>query len=138
MSNEQKIIEWIGQHLWQIFLIASIFIQITPIKVNPWSAIFKWIGKQLLGDTKKEISDLSKEVRDNEKDRIRWEILDFANSCRNHRKHTKDEFVHILELDKKYRNLLKLTGDENGVFDIEIKYIKELFKERLEKNDFLT
>ena len=62
MSSEQKIIEWIGQNLWQIVLIASIFIQITPIKVNPWSAIFKWIGKQLLGDTKKEISHLFRDT----------------------------------------------------------------------------
>lgn len=59
----------------------------------------------------------------NEKDRIRYEILSFANSCRNGVKHTKDEFEHIVELNTKYKKLLEETDDENGVFEIEYEYI---------------
>ena len=73
----------------------------------------------------------------NEKDRIRWEILDFANSCRNGRKHSHDEFRHIVELHDKYKLLLEKTGDKNGVFDTEYEWISTLYKERLENNDFL-
>ena len=77
------------------------------------------------------------QVDENEKDRIRWEVLDFANSCRNGRRHTKDEFQHIITLDGKYKALLKKTGDTNGVFDAEYQFIRELYAERQRKNDFL-
>ena len=137
MVTLPKIINWASHNIWVFIIGALSLIEITPIKINPWNAIFRWIGDRLLGDTKKTVENLSKELKDNEKDRIRWEILDFANSCRNGRKHTKDEYVHILELDKKYRKLLVETKDENGVFDLEIKYIKKLYEERLDKNDFL-
>jgi len=140
----QQIVEWIGKNLWTIVIVVSIFIQITPIKVNPWSALFKWIGKTITGNACSKIDGLidkvekiEKDVKNNEKDRIRWEILDFANSCRNNRKHTRDEFQHIVALNDKYKRLLQETNDTNGVFEVEYNYIQDLYAERLEKNDFL-
>lgn len=91
-----------------------------------------------LDDIITKVGDIEKEVKENEKDRIRWEVLEFANSCRNGRKHTQDEFKHIITLNKKYQKLLKATNDENGVFELEYEYIKKLYAKRLEKNDFLT
>lgn len=89
----------------------------------------------------KQIKDDLKEQRgmidDNEKDRIRWEILAFANSCRNNQKHTKDEFQHIIDLNDKYKVLLERTQDKNGVFEAEYDYIKKLYADRQIKNDFL-
>ncbi len=133
----QQIVEWIGKYLWQIVIVLSIFIQITPIKINPWSALFKWIGGFLTNEINNKLDKISKEVAENEKDRIRWEILDFANSCRNGRRHTRDEFQHIVELRDKYERLLKETKDKNGVFEVEYQYILDLYAERMEKNDFL-
>jgi len=140
----KDIVDWIGNHLWTIIIVISIFIQITPIKINPWSALFKWIGKTITGNACSKIDGLmekvekiEKDVKTNEKDRIRWEILDFANSCRNNRKHTRDEFQHIVALNDKYKRLLKETNDTNGVFEVEYNYIQDMYAERLEKNDFL-
>lgn len=140
----QQVVEWIGKNLWTIVIIVSIFIQITPIKINPWSALFKWIGKTITGNACSKIDGLidkvekiEKDVKTNEKDRIRWEILNFANSCRNNRKHTRDEFQHIVALNDKYKRLLQETNDTNGVFEVEYNYIQDLYAERLEKNDFL-
>ena len=106
-TQAQQIWSWIGNNLWQILLFGSLFIQIAPIKINPWSALLKWIGKLITGDTcskidgliekvdkidgliqsidnlKTGIKNINQEVITNEKDRIRWEILDFANSCHN-------------------------------------------------------
>ena len=102
------------------------------------------IGEAAALGMKAEIKELrmlieqqNNKIDQNEKDRIRWQILDFANSCRNGRNHTKDEFQHIMVLNDKYKKLLKETNDINGVFDIEYKYISELFKTKLEENDFL-
>lgn len=85
-----------------------------------------------------KIQSVSDRNDENEKDRIRWEILDFANSCRNGRRHSKEEFVHVIELKEKYERLLEKSGDSNGVFEEDFKYIEKLYAERLEKNDFLA
>ena len=144
-SQIENVINWIVHNIVQIILVLSLFIQFTPkIKWNPWTSLIKWAGKLITTDITKQINDLStslnklqKDVYENEKDRIRWEILDFANSCRNNHKHTKDEYEHIITLNKKYIKLLKLTDDNNGVFEEEYKYIQKLYADRLEKNDFL-
>lgn len=152
MVNWEQVADWIIHNIVQICLIVSIFIQITPIKINPWSKLFKWIGKIITADSdkniqalitttgrmEKDITNLQKNMNENEKDRIRWEILDFANSCRSGHKHTKDEFQHIVTLNDKYKQLLTLTNDTNGVFEVEYEYIKKIYQERQEKNDFLT
>ena len=112
----------------------AIFVQITPaIKWNP----ITWLGNLLLGSIREDIHAIRNQVDENEKDRIRWEVLDFANSCRNNRRHTKDEFQHVIALHDKYEKLLEKTGDTNGVFNAEYDYIKRLYAERQEKNDFL-
>ena len=158
----QKVWEWIGKNIWQILLAGSLLIQITPIKINPWSALLKWVGKLITGDActkidgliekvnkidglvqsvdtlKTDINNISQEVITNEKDRIRWEILDFANSCHNGRKHTKDEFQHIIELNDKYNSLLEKTQDKNGVFTAEYTYINKLYTELNLTDSFLT
>ena len=140
----QDILKWLSHNLWSIILGLSVFIQITPIKINPWSTLFKWIGNWINADTRKDITEIKtivtnqqNTIDENEKDRIRWEILDFANSCRNGRRHTKDEYQHIITLRDKYNNLLEKTGEKNGVFEAEYQYILELYAERQRKNDFL-
>lgn len=99
MNISPDIWEWILSHIGTIALVLSILIQITPIKLNPWTAISRWFGRIILQDSDKQIkhliktiNDMQHDIEENEKDRIRWEILDFANSCRNNQKHTRDEY----------------------------------------------
>ena len=138
---ETQIIEWIGNHVVAVLLVLSVFIQIAPIKINPWSSLIKWIGKTLNSRLQQEIlkinniiKDISSDIDQNEKDRIRWQVLDFASSCREGRLHTKDEFQHIIALNDKYKKLLAKTDDKNGVFDEEYKYIQEIYHKRQQKN----
>ncbi len=126
--------QWALSH-WSFcaFILAAV-VQLTPaVKFSPLT----WMGNLFLGSIRKDISKLSLQVDENEKDRIRWEVLDFANSCRNNVRHTKDEYQHIITLNTKYKALLKKTGDENGVYDAEYEYILELYADRQRKNDFL-
>ena len=58
----KDIVDWIGNHLWTIIIVISIFIQITPIKINPWSALFKWIGKTITGNACNKIDGLMEKV----------------------------------------------------------------------------
>lgn len=139
-----QIFQWLSNHPLTGIIAFTGLIQIIPIKINPWSALIKWIGNNLNKGLNEKIDSISravlsteKEIDENEKDRIRWEILDFANTCRNGIKHTKDEFQHIITLNDKYKRLLAKTHDVNGVFDSEYAYIQELYTERQKKNDFL-
>ncbi|MBE5807099.1 MAG: hypothetical protein E7317_02030 [Clostridiales bacterium] len=130
----QQVFDWILSHWAFCAFVLGVFVQITPgIKFSPLT----WIGNLFLGGIRKDVAGLQAQMDENEKDRIRWEVLDFANSCRNGRKHTKDEFQHIITLHDKYKRLLEKTNDTNGVFDEEYAYIKRLYAERQEKNDFL-
>ena len=143
-ARVEQILDWLVKNFLQVIIIFSIFIQITPIKWNPITTFAKWLGKiftkelsDLITTMQENIDDIRDDIDENEKDRIRWEVLDFANSCRNGRQHTQEEFRHIATLNDKYKILLERTKDKNGVFEAEYKYIDELYQERLKKNDFL-
>jgi len=129
----------------------GVFVEITPIKINPISALLKFVGKNINAELKAEISAVKAEVEttkesvqkidnkvdNNEIDRIRWEILDFANSCRNKHRHTREEFLHIINLNEKYHKILDERGMTNGQIDIEYEYIEGLYRKCLEENSFL-
>ena len=132
-------------------VVLSIFVEITPIKINPVSTLLKFIGSNINADFKAEISAVKTEIEttkesvqkidnkvdNNEIDRIRWEILDFANTCRNKRKHTREEFLHIIALNEKYHKILDERGETNGQIDIEYDYIESIYRKCLENNSFL-
>lgn len=140
----KEVFDWLLDNWASLTVIVSVFFEITPIKLNPIKALLRWIGKAINGEVIQRISGLEaradqqrKSIDENEMDRIRWEVLDFANACRNHIKHTKDEFQHIIALNEKYHKLLEKYNDENGVFDAEYTYILELYHECQRNNSFL-
>ena len=135
--------ELVGSGFALIFLSTGL-IEITPIKWNPLTAILSWIGNRMNGkliakvDTLEEKTDaLEKKIDMNEIDRIRWEILNFANSCRNGHRHTKDEFEHIIGLHEKYNTILEEHDMQNGLVTIEYEYIEGIYRHCLQANSFV-
>ena len=133
----QSFITWLGNYWLVAAILGAGLVEITPIKINPLSWLLKWIGSKVNGEMLKRIDKLEANVDTNEMDRIRWEVLDFANSCRNGRRHTQDEFEHIITLVKKYEARLEKLGKENGVFEMEYKYIVKLYEKCQQENDFI-
>ena len=130
----------LSQLAWEAAVIAAVLsalIEITPIKVNPISNALEWFGRKINGPLIRKVDELSEQVDKNEIDRIRWEILDFANSCRNGRHHTKDEFTHIIDLNTKYHTILEKRKMTNGQIDLEYEYIVQIYKHCMEENNFL-
>lgn len=135
--------------VWLVLL--SMFVEITPVKLNPVTMFVNWLKKltRAIGNTlngpvldelakqKKTMSDIRDTVDDNEIDRIRWEILDFANSCRQGKKHTHDEFIHIIELNAKYHKILDRRELKNGIIDLEYGFITKIYARCEEEDDFL-
>lgn len=119
-----------------IGLVACI-VEVAPIEINPWSRILKWISDALVGDFKKEFLEFKKESEEKTADRMRWDILSFANSCRRGQAHSKDEWWHAISQIKEYRNYTERKGIVNGVIEEDSEYLLELYHERNLKNDFL-
>lgn len=114
----QKIIEQYGVLLG---VLAMIGIEIAPIKINPLSWIGKILGKFLgIEDLSKKISKVDEKVDENEKDRIRYEILQFSGSLRNGLKRTENDYTHIEELYQKYHEKL----NANSYITSEMEYIR--------------
>jgi len=114
----------------------SVVVEITPIKINPWSKILKSVGKIMNQDLcvgmkniNEKLKVVSSRVDENEIDRIRYEILDFSNACRNNREHSKDQFQHVIDINKKYHKILEENGLENGIIDVEYDYILRVYKD---------
>lgn len=126
-----------GEQIALIIAGASIFFEVSKIKVNPISFILQWVGKRMFEPFNDKMKELERTIDENKIDTIKWEILEFANSCRNNRRHTKDEFEHIISQNDKYHKLLEKYKMENGVFDAEYAYILRLYKRCQDQNDFL-
>lgn len=102
-------------------VLAMIGIEISPIKINP----FTWLGKicgKLLGieELSRQIKKVDEKVDENEIDRIRYEILQFSRSLRGKRQHTDNEYQHIEELYAKYHDKL----NANSYITSEMEYIR--------------
>lgn len=94
--------------------------------------------KEDVGVLKKDFDALAKDVDVNEMDTIRSVVLDFANSCRNGRRHSKEEFDHIISLNDKYTSLLEKYGTKNGVYDVDYAFILKERERCQEENSYLA
>lgn len=127
-----------------IFLAVSTVIEITPIKWNPISSILSWLGNKMnsqviarVDKLEEKLDSQDEKIDMNEVDRIRWEILSFANECRKDRRHTKDEFDHIINLHDKYEKILASRKMKNGLITIEFDYITDIYNKCMKEDSFL-
>ena len=134
----EPILQFLGGNWGWILAVLSVLFEITPIKLHPVSTVLGWIGKKLNGSLKADIADLRKDVDEQRMSGIRTLVLEFSNSCLNGRKHTKEEFDHILEENKIYEKLVEKYGIDNDVYKEAIAYIKRIYRKRLDKRDFLS
>ena len=77
------------------------------------------------------INSLKIDLAKNNIERMRYEILDFANRVRKSDSN-KESYDHILETYDNYMIMLKENGLENGRVDAAMKYIKEKYTDHLE------
>ena len=127
-----------GNWGWVVAALSLLF-EFTPIKVHPITAALGWLGKKLNGNIKQDITDLRRDVDETRMSGIRTLVLDFSNSCLNGRKHTKEEFDHVLQENKIYEHLIAKYDDiDNDVYTEAIAYIKRIYRKRMDKRDFLS
>ena len=120
-------------------------IQIAPIKMNPWSAIAKAIGKAINADVLKELDTMKKDLADHVKanevrnaDEHRARILRFNNELLRDISHTKEEFIDVLaDIDFYERYCRDHKDYKNNRAVHAIANISRSYDERLRRHDFL-
>lgn len=129
-----------------MLLIVMTIVQISPIKINPWSALANAIGRAFNADVLKELDgvkrDLAAHVKvDDERnaDEHRARILRFNNELLRDIPHTKEEFIDVLaDIDfyERYCDTHKDYKNNRAVHAIA--NISRAYDDRLRKHDFLS
>ena len=116
---------------WAVVLIIVLlsFIQISPIKINPWDKIFAWIGRKLNEEVEDEIRELKKEIRDLWINNHRQSILTFARECRAEIPHSAEEWSHVLNLCEEYEKFCEKNDVTNGVVRENTLYVRQLYQQ---------
>lgn len=124
-----------------IIIGALSLIEIVPVKIDPWTKLFAWIGHSIsdavVGDIKGDLAEFKRDFEQTKANDMRWNILNFANSCRRGEKHGKDEWRHVMSQIAEYEEYTAEKGIVNGVIDEDSKFLRELYHNRNLKNDFL-
>lgn len=116
-----------------LFLLLTI-VQIAPVKVNPWSAIARWVGRAVNGEVLDKLYDVEKQLANSN----RLEILRFNNELLRSIGHTKEEFIEVLAEIDAYEDFCRDHPDyPNNRAVLAIENIREVYRERLKKHDFL-
>lgn len=128
-----------------IIIVLMTLIQVTPIKINPWTAIGRWIGRAINGEVLEKVDNLSKDVKKNkEDDDAQWaslsrtHILRFGDELLHGVSHSKEHFDQVLLDISKYEEYCRDHPNYlNNVANATIKQIKKTYQKCLEENDFL-
>ena len=135
-----------------ILVALSVFIEIAPIKVNPWTWLAKKIGKALNGDVLDELnymknSQIEMQKRLDEHIRIddernadlsRTRILRFNNEIMRGVTHTEEDYIDALGNIDSYETYCRShPGYKNNRATHAISNIERAFDERQIQNDFL-
>ena len=136
--------EWIigGGGLLAVLLT---LVQIAPVKINPWSAIAKAIGKAINADVLRELDTVTQKLDthirvDDERnaDSYRTRILQFNNELLREILHTREDFIEILAVIDDYESYCRDHREyKNNRAVCAIENIKRVYMERLQKHDFL-
>jgi len=118
-------------------------VQLAPIKVNPWSAIAKAIGRALTADVLEKVGKLEagltsvqRSIAEEKAVTCRVRILRFGDECRHGLHHSKEYFDQILADITVYDQYCGTHPSfQNNVTTITSAYIKELYHNELAKGE---
>ena len=127
-------------------------VEIAPIKINPWSAIAKALGRAVNADVLKELAEVKEgqaQTQQKLEDHIRVDdernaddhracILRFNTELLRGIRHTREDFIEVLAEIDFYEKYCDTHRDyENNRAVCAVANIRRVYMERLEKHDFL-
>ena len=128
-----------------VLLILMTLIQITPIKINPWSWIARMIGRAINGEVLTKVDNLGKELADHKEKSeerhatlCRTHILSFGDEVLHGIPHSKEGYDNILiDIDSYEEYCDKHPGYKNNIAVETIKHIKTMYQKHLIDDSFL-
>ena len=128
-----------------VLLVLMTLVQITPIKLNPWSWIGKKIGRMLNGEVIDKVDSLGQELADHKaksEERhatlCRAHILRFGDEVLHGIPHSKESYDSILlDIDSYEAYCEKHPGYKNNVAVATITHIKNMYQKHLQEDSFL-
>lgn len=128
----------------EIIVGLSVFVEVVPIKVNPISAIFSWIGGKINKELIKKVDALETKVNRieasaDERNAIdcRVRILHFGDELLHEIRHSKEHFDQILsDIDEYEKYCFEHPEFKNNKTVIAKKRIIDVYTKHMELNDF--
>lgn len=128
-----------------LLLAALTLIEIAPVKVDPWSAIGRALGRAINGELMAKVDRLEEELKgmkedQEERDAIscRSRILHFGDETIHGVRHTKEHFDQILRDITSYERYCEAHPRfENNSTVLTAQRIKDIYEDCLKSADFL-
>ncbi len=128
-----------------VLVVVMTLVQFAPVKINPWSWLAKAIGRAINAGVSERLDDIESKLdahvtMDDRRnaDGHRTRILHFNNELLREIDHTKEEFIEALaEIDAYERYCEEHPEYPNNRAVLAIENIREVYKDRLKKHDFL-
>lgn len=126
-------------------IILMTLIQISPIKINPWSWIGRRIGRAINGEVLEKVETLTRDVKQNKADDdeqwaslSRTHILRFGDEILHGMSHSKEHFNQVLLDISKYEQYCESHPQYiNNIATATIQQIKKTYQKCLDENNFL-
>ena len=134
----QKLIETlstvsVGQALTggvTVVALVSVFIEITPVKINPVSKFLAWLGT--------EVQAMRKADGEQEAINCRYRILRFGDEVKHGTRHSQEHFEQILADIDAYEIYCKDHKDfKNNKTKVTTERILDVYRKCVETDDFL-
>lgn len=141
----------LGQLIGYVAVIAAIlstFLEVSKIKINPWSWFARKIGRAINSEVLKKVNQLEADVlklRDEEDERnakaARIRILHFGDELLHtpEQRHSKEHFDEILQSITEYNQYCaEYPNFKNHMTEATTKHILRTYEKCLEKHNFLS
>lgn len=127
-------------------------VEVSPIKINPWSGLAKWLGRAINGEVLESVAEAKKAQKETRRaldehiraddernaDTLRMRILHFNNELLRGDRHTREDFIEILAVIDAYEQYCKNHPDyRNNRASHAIANIGRVYDDRLKLRDFL-
>ena len=138
----QKLIETlstvsVGQALTggvTVVALVSVFIEITPVKINPVSKFLAWLGRKINSEVIAKVDRLETEEAIN----CRYRILRFGDEVKHGTRHSQEHFEQILADIDAYEIYCKDHKDfKNNKTKVTTERILDVYRKCVETDDFL-
>lgn len=122
-------------------LVVMSLVEVSPIKINPWSFLGNMLNKGVIDKMdklEKDVADVKKEVAESSAVTSRYRILRFDDEILHEVRHTKEHFDQILLDIDVYEGFCEEHPDfKNNLAVMAIRHIKQVYQKCSTDNSFL-